>query len=100
MPPKLKGEYHLFLKCLAFREAMIDFLEMRQCQEEGLVDIESLQDDERDILRHYCSLATEALLKVGSQRKSPVDQVVINAYRTGIALGLHLKIVTGEVQIR
>ena len=79
---------------------MIDFQDMKNRQQEGLAAIDSLQEDERAILQHYCSLATEALLKMGDQRKSPVDQVVINSYRYGIALGLHLNISGGEIQGR
>lgn len=79
---------------------MIDFEEMNRRQQEGLRDIDSLEGDEKAILKHYCSLATEALLKLGSQRKAPVDQVVINAFRAGIALGLMLTITKGEVQSR
>ena len=77
---------------------MIDFNEMRQRQEGGLKEIDSLIDDEKKVLKHYCSLATEALLRLGAQKKSPVDQVVINAYKNGIALGLRLSITNGEVQ--
>ncbi len=79
---------------------MIDFEDMKQRQEEGVQDIDSLIDDEKTVLKHYCSLATEALLRLGSQKKSPVDQVVINAFRLGIALGLHLEITAGEVRSR
>ena len=79
---------------------MIDFVEMKRCQEEGLQAIASLEGDERDILKHFCSLSTEALLRLGVQRKAPVDEVVINAFRNGIALGLKLSIINGEVQVR
>jgi len=79
---------------------MIDFAEMKRCQEEGQRDIDSLEGDERDILKHYCSLGTEALLRLGLRGKHPVDEVVINAFRTGIALGLKLTIINGEVQGR
>jgi len=79
---------------------MIDFNEMKQRQEEGQQDIASLVDDEKTVLKHYCSLATEALLRLGVQKKAPVDQVVINSFRTGIALGLRLSITGGEVQGR
>lgn len=77
---------------------MIDFNEMKQRQEEGQQDIDSLVDDEKMVLQHYCSLATEALLRMGAQKRAPVDQVVINSFRTGIALGLRLSITNGEVQ--
>jgi len=77
---------------------VIDFEEMKQRQEAGQQDIDSLIDDEKTVLKHYCSLATEALLRLGAQKKAPVDQVVINSFRTGIALGLRLSITNGEVQ--
>ncbi|MBA7607050.1 hypothetical protein ES703_14202 [subsurface metagenome] len=77
---------------------MIDFNEMKQRQEVGMQAIDSLIDDEKMVLKHYCSLATEALLRVGAQRKSPVEEVVINAFKNGIALGLRLSITNGEVQ--
>ena len=79
---------------------MIDFEDMKQRQEVGLQDIDSLVDDEKTVLKHYCSLATEALLRLGAQKKAPVDEVVINAYRNGIALGLHLELTAGEVRGR
>lgn len=79
---------------------MIDFEEMKRRQEEGLKDIDSLQDDERDILKHYCSLSTEALMRLGIYRKAVFEEVVINAFRTGLALGLHLQVVAGEVRGR
>ena len=79
---------------------MIDFNEMKQRQGVGLQDIDSLVDDEKTVLKHYCSLATEALLRLGAQKKAPVDEVVINAYRNGIALGLHLELTAGEVRGR
>jgi len=79
---------------------MIDFDDMRRQQEEGLKLVDSLQEDESMVLRHYCSLATEALMKMGAQRQSPVDQVVINALKNGIALGLRLQVTEGEVQGR
>lgn len=79
---------------------MIDFEEMKQRQALGQQDIDSLIDDEKMVLQHYCSLATEALLRLGSQQKSPVDQVVVNSLRIGIALGLHLTVAEGEVRGR
>ena len=79
---------------------MIDFEEMKQRLEEGLQAIDSLEGDEKDILKHYCSLSTEALLRLGVQRKAPVDEVVINSFKNGIALGLNLAIINGEVRGR
>jgi len=79
---------------------MIDFEDMKRRQEEGLKLVDSLQEDESMVLRHYCSLGTEALMKMAAQRQSPVDQVVINALKNGIALGLRLQVKEGEIQGR
>ena len=79
---------------------MIDFEDMKRRQEEGLKLVDSLQEDELMVLRHYCSLSTEALMQLGSQRKSSTDQVVINALKNGIALGLCLQVSKGEIQGR
>ena len=76
---------------------MIDFEEMRRRQDEGLNSIGTLEADEKEILQHYCSLATEALLRLGVKRKAPVDEVVLNAYKNGIALGLRLQVTQGEI---
>jgi hypothetical protein len=79
---------------------MLDLNEMLRRQQDGLREIDSLGGIEMDILKHYCSLATEELLKAGANQKAPVDEVVINALRTGIALGIQLTIKNGEVQGR
>lgn len=79
---------------------MIDFNDMNKRQQEGLTVIDSLKEDEIAVLRHYCSLATEALMKMCDQRQSPVDQMVINAYKYGIALGLRLQVTDRELKGR
>ena len=79
---------------------MIDFDDMKRRQEEGSNLVDSLEEDESMVLRHYCSLATEALIKMGVQRESSTDQVVINALKNGIALGLRLQVSKGELQGR
>ena len=73
---------------------------IRRRQEEGLNSIGMLEADEKAVLQHYCSLATEALLRLGVKRKAPVEEVVVNAYKNGIALGLRLQVTQGEVQGR
>ncbi len=79
---------------------MIDFQDMKTRHQDGLKLLDSLQEDETAVLRHYCSLATEALMKIGAQRQAPVDQMIINAFKQGIALGLRLQVTDGELQGR
>jgi hypothetical protein len=64
---------------------------------EGSSLVDSLTEDEVTVLRHYCSLLTEALMKKGAEEKKTVDQLVINAVKTGISLGVRLDIKDGEV---
>lgn len=79
---------------------MIDFNDMNKRQQEGLIVIDSLEEDENQVLRHYCSLASEALMKMGAKQQSPIDQMVINAYKYGIALGLRLQATKGKLYSR
>lgn len=79
---------------------MIDFEEMKRRQEEGLRQIGSLEEVEREVLKYFSSLATEALLSLGAQRKASVDEVVINSFKNGIALGLRLTVTGGEIRGR
>ena len=76
---------------------MIDFTDMKNRQQRGLELLETLEELELDVIRHYCSLSTEALIELGKQKHSSTDQIVINAMRSGIALGLMLKIESGEI---
>lgn len=76
---------------------MIDYKEMIQRQQTGINKVESLQGDEEAILKHYCSLAAEGILTAGSQRRATVNEAVINGIKTGIALGIELEVVNGEV---
>jgi len=76
---------------------MIAFNEMKNRQMEGSSLVDSLTEDEVTVLRHYCSLLTEALMKKGAEEKKTVDQLVINAVKTGISLGVRLDIKDGEV---
>lgn len=77
---------------------MIDLNEMVQRQQYGAELLNQLQEDEKTILQHYCSMSAEALLQVGADRKAPVNEVIINAMKNGIALGLKLNIQNGEVK--
>ena len=79
---------------------MIDFDEMNRRHQEGLTQVDSLEGDEKTVLMHYCSLATEVLMRLAAHRKAPVNELAVNAYKNGIALGLRLRITQGEVQGR
>ena len=77
---------------------MIDLKDMIQRQQNGAMLIENLQPDEKEILQHYCSLSAQGLLDMGKQRGATINEIIINAMRNGIALGLQLMIENREVK--
>ena len=79
---------------------MIDFEEMKRRQSEGVNLIDTLQDSELVVLQHYCSLSTEAIMVMGKERTAPTNQMIINALKAGIGLGLKLEIKNGELACR
>ncbi|OIP27576.1 MAG: hypothetical protein AUK00_01700 [Dehalococcoidia bacterium CG2_30_46_9] len=79
---------------------MIDFEEMKCRHQEGVKQVDSLKKDEGTVLMRYCSLVTAALLRTGAQRNAPVNEVVVNACKNGIALGLRLTVAGGEIRGR
>ncbi len=79
---------------------MIDLNEMAALSQRGVQKVEALTGIEKDLLKNFCSVATEALMQMAVQRHAPVDEIVVNAFKNGIALGLELSIVNGEVKGR
>jgi len=77
---------------------MIDLNEMVKRQQNGSLLIEQLIPDEKAILQHFCSLSAEGLMELGEKRNAPVNEILVNAMKNGIALGLQLDIRDGEVK--
>ena len=77
---------------------MIDYQEMLKRQQQGLALIETLDEDEKAIIKHYCSLSAEAVMQMAKSREAPMDEAVVNAFKNGLALGLQLMIEKGEVK--
>lgn len=76
---------------------MIDATETTELTRKGIASIKSLQDAEMRLLEALCSWATESFMEAGYQAKMSTQNVVLNAYRAGIALGLGLSIKDGQV---
>ncbi len=79
---------------------MIDAKDMVKRHEEGNSELLTLHPEEEAVLQHYCSILTDALIAAAAQRGAGVDQAIVNGIRTGLALGLQLSIVNGEVKGR
>lgn len=77
---------------------MIDYQEMLKRQQQGIALLESLEEDEKAIIKHYCSLSADAVLQMAKSRKAPMEEAMVNALKNGLALGLQLMIDKGEVK--
>lgn len=76
---------------------MIDLKEITRRQQIGLQQVDGLEDVERELIKYYCQLTGEQLVNLGTQNKAPFDEVVVNALRVGLALGLQLKVSQGKI---
>ena len=76
---------------------MLNLAQTIQAQQAGEALLTDITEDEKTILSSYCWLATRELLKVGVLRKAPVDELLMNAIRSGIALGLCLKVTNHQI---
>jgi hypothetical protein len=79
---------------------MINFEEASNLQMLGAAEIKKLSESELDMLKYFCLSGAQAWMKIGAQQKSSVEDVVLNAYRMGIALGSQLSITNGEIKRR
>lgn len=79
---------------------MIEYSEMLAQQQKGLQEVDSLEGDEKSILQHYSSLLARSVMQQGIRQKAPVDELIINGIKAGIALGLQLKIMENGVYKR
>jgi hypothetical protein len=76
---------------------MLDYNEMVNRQQSGNEKVDSLQGDELDIIKHWCSMIAQELMEAGSAQQAPFSEVVVNGIKAGLALGLELDVSQGEL---
>ncbi len=79
---------------------MLDLNTLMLKQEEGEKLLSGLTPQEKTILSSFCWLSGNGLLTTASKKKASVNEVVMNAYRRGIALGITLSVQNSEVKVR
>lgn len=77
---------------------MLDCDALIKRQQQGIALLDSLQDNEKEVIKYYCSMLATGLVKMAESRKAPVDDIAVNAVKNGLALGLQLIIQNGEVK--
>lgn len=79
---------------------MIDLDRLKQLQLVGGQEIQELPQREQDALIGYSALVAKECLNFSKQHGTNPWELVNNAFRFGMCLGLNMKIENGEVKER
>ena len=79
---------------------MLDLNQLIAKQNEGNQLRTPLSEGEEVILQNYGYFCMQAVIEEGARRDDSVDNLILNAYRNGICLGLGLQIVNRGVEER
>lgn len=79
---------------------MLGLQQLIDAQKQGERLLTNLTDDEKVIIQNYCYAAAGGLMQLGAQEKAHVNEIVMNAFRNGIALGSQVTITNGEIRRR
>lgn len=76
---------------------MIDAQDMSNRHVEGLQQIGTLEGQELLALQFYCQMFAGKTMEEGDHRRASVEDMLLNALKNGIALGLRLQVTEGEI---
>lgn len=79
---------------------MLNLPELKKAQSEGDYVLAGLTTNEMTILENYGVMVVKGLKDAGQQAKQPTINIILNAFRQGISLGLGIEVYQGEVQER
>lgn len=76
---------------------MLNLQQLIEAQKTGSQAIDTLTEDEKIILQYYAQVAAEGLISLGHQHQATQNEVVMNAFRSGVGLGLRVSISGGKL---
>ena len=79
---------------------MVDLQAMAKLQVVGAKEIQDLPQVEQDALIGYSALAARDLMRFAQEHNVGTWEVINNAFRFGLSLGLNMKIENGQVKER
>lgn len=79
---------------------MLDLNQLISKQNEGNQFLATLVENEAVILQNYSYMAARELTREAHSRGEPINNLILNAFRNGICLGLGLQVESGTVQER
>ena len=78
----------------------IDLETLARCQKQGVDLMGSLTDAEKTKIDNLCSFACPQIIQDAVKNKAPIQKAVSDAFLYGIALGLKLQVIAGELKER
>jgi hypothetical protein len=79
---------------------MLDLDKLTALQKDGITSIDTLKEQEQDLLVGFVSMAARDIMKYSQQQHLSTSMALVNAFHFGLGLGLKLKIENGEVKER
>ncbi len=79
---------------------MLDMQTLTAIQKKGEQRLSSLRHDEDLILESYALVLSRTVRTYGKQKNEPFENIILNACRLGIALGLGIDVTDGAVYQR
>jgi hypothetical protein len=79
---------------------LLNLQQLIDAQKRGEAQLTNLTDEEKTVIQAYCYAAAGGLLQAGVQNKAQFDEIVMNAFRNGIALGCQVEITNRAINRR
>lgn len=79
---------------------MLDLNGLVAQQKKGDRLLTSLNHEETVVIQNYSLMSTQALIKAGLGAEQSTNNIILNAYRAGLALGLQIDISNGKIKGR
>ena len=79
---------------------MLDLKRLVAQQAQGNAQLKTLAHDEQTVIQNYAVVAAREIAKAGAQREQSASNIILNAFRSGMALGLSIEISARQVKAR
>ena len=76
---------------------MIDFKSLLDHQKNGMAELDQLTEEELPVFIAYCSMVADDYGKLANSTQMNIDELVVNSFRSGVALGLKIKVDQGQL---
>ena len=79
---------------------MLDLKRLVAQQAQGNAQLQTLSHDEQIVIQNYAVVVAREIAKAGAQGQQTASNIILNAFRSGMALGLSIEISGRQVKAR